>query len=329
MNDRAVALLEQYDIEVQKVRKGRGGIICETPAGEMILKEYAGTEAKLQLQDRILKHIKEQQTIKTDLIIPTREGTLQVKDKDGINYILKTYPEGRECDISEKDECLLAMSLLGKLHNSMKDLEEGGEPADDVLTEYEKHNKELIHIGNFLRKKKQKQPFEWELYRVLDSYIRQAGDVTEGWRKYVQDLDLTEPANTYYHGSYQYHNIVCRNKEWYVINFEKCRPGSQMRDVYLMLRKLLEKNDWQPEFGKALLTAYTQERTLNIQESIDLYYRLAYPEKFWKIVNFYYNAPKAWIPQRNMEKLQMLLEQEENRQKFLKELVEGIYFEKQ
>jgi len=45
-------------------------------------------------------------------------------------------------------------------------------------------------------------------------------------------------------------------------------------------------------------------------------------------VNFYYNTSKAWIPQRNLEKLMKVLEQEKNRQVFLEEMVEGIYFEK-
>ena len=31
MNDRAVGILEQYDIEVVRTVKGRGTIICETP----------------------------------------------------------------------------------------------------------------------------------------------------------------------------------------------------------------------------------------------------------------------------------------------------------
>lgn len=328
MNDKAAALLEQYDIEVQCIRKGRGALLCDTPKGVLIFKEYAGTEAKLQLQDRILKHIQNQNEVKTDDILPTKEGELQVKDKDGVTYILKTYFEGRECNIYEKDECLLAMELLAKLHNSMSGIEADALPVDNVLKEYEKHNKELIRIRNFLRKKRQKQPFERELYQVLDFYIEQAEEVTQGWQSYVQDLDLTEPVTTYYHGNYQYHNIINCDKEWYIINFEKCQQGSPVRDVFLMLRKLLEKNEWQPDYGKELLRAYTQIRPLEVYEAIELYYRLAYPEKFWKIVNFYYNAPKAWIPQRNLEKLQKLLEQEENRQRFLKELVEGIYFER-
>ena len=42
MNDRAVALLEQYEIEVLRTRKGRGAILCDTQQGCLIFKEYTG-----------------------------------------------------------------------------------------------------------------------------------------------------------------------------------------------------------------------------------------------------------------------------------------------
>jgi hypothetical protein len=152
------------------------------------------------------------------------------------------------------------MELLAKLHNSMQKvplLEEIQSVSEDsVLQEYEKRNKELIRIRNFLRKKKQKQIFERELYLVMDVFLEQARTVTEDWSRYAQELHLTETAATYYHGNYQYHNIICYEDEWYVINFERCQQGSQIRDVFLLLRKLLEKNDWQPDFGKELLEAY-------------------------------------------------------------------------
>ena len=43
MNDRAVELLEQYEIEVLHTKKGRGAILCDTSQGTLILKEYTGT----------------------------------------------------------------------------------------------------------------------------------------------------------------------------------------------------------------------------------------------------------------------------------------------
>ena len=42
MNDRAVSVLEQYDLEVERTWKGRGSIHFETKDGIYILKEYKG-----------------------------------------------------------------------------------------------------------------------------------------------------------------------------------------------------------------------------------------------------------------------------------------------
>lgn len=44
MNDRAVALLEQYDCEVLRTRKGRGSILCDTDKGTLAFLEYRGNE---------------------------------------------------------------------------------------------------------------------------------------------------------------------------------------------------------------------------------------------------------------------------------------------
>ena len=60
MNDRAVSLLEQYDLEVLRTRKGRGAILCETSNGLYIFKEYGGSLEKLLFQDKLLKSLKEQ-----------------------------------------------------------------------------------------------------------------------------------------------------------------------------------------------------------------------------------------------------------------------------
>ena len=59
MNDRAIGLLEQYDIEVLRTRKGRGAILCDTKSGCLIFKEYAGNENRILMQDKVLKQIRQ------------------------------------------------------------------------------------------------------------------------------------------------------------------------------------------------------------------------------------------------------------------------------
>ena len=106
MNDRSLSLLEQYEIEVIRTRKGRGAILCDTDQGCLIFKEYAGSAEKLGVQDRLLTQISRMGKVRVEKIIPTREGELSVKDNDGVTYILKTYFEGRECNIYDRSECV-------------------------------------------------------------------------------------------------------------------------------------------------------------------------------------------------------------------------------
>ena len=329
MNDRAVTLLEQYDIEIVKTRKGRGAILCDTPQGTLAFKEYTGTEARLVAENQLLQSITAKGQVCTDALIPTKEGTFSVKDRDGISYILKTYVDGRECDIYNQEECKVAMELLAGLHNAMDSVDTEGKGVNDsLLQEYEKRNRELAHIRSFLGKKGQKQPFERYLKSCIDIYLEQAKQVTEGWRLYEKERGLDQLTVGFCHGDYQYHNILFAEGCWHVVNFEKCHQGSQVTDIYLMMRKLLEKSDWSLELGRDLLEAYQKVRPIAAYDYVDLYYRLAYPEKFWKIANFYMNSRKAWIPEKNMEKLSKVLAQEEAKQAFLEDVFGNMLFSK-
>ncbi len=327
MNDRAVSLLGQYDIEVLRTRKGRGAILCDTNQGCLIFKEYAGNENKIRIQDRLLNHIRETGKIQVESILPTREGSLFVKDMEGNSYVLKTYAEGRECNIYEKKECLEAVRVLARLHGCMElsQTEMDGLPADGFFAgrEYEKHNRELRRVRKYLKQRGQKTGFEIGLLNSFDYFLEQALAVTEEWNRYrLENSRGHERKETvlYCHGDYQYHNILWGQEEWFVVNFEKCLPDNPIRDLYLFLRKLLEKSSWSVSLGKELLAAYQEERPISDESRMDLYYRLAYPEKFWKIVNFYYNSGKAWIPERNREKLEKLVVQEKEKQIFLDEV---------
>ncbi len=327
MNDRAVAVLEQYDIEVYRTGKGRGAILCDTDKGCLIFKEYFGTEEKLQIQNLLLTRIADMGEIDAESIIPNKEGGLSVKDNDGVSYVLKTWREGRECNISDRQECAGAVRVLAELHKCMelpRDVENQVSGLQIPMAfspekEYDKHNKELRKVKKFLQQKGQKTWFEISLQKHFDFFLEQALGVAEDWQQYSH-LKTAEDAVTFCHGDYQYHNILKTSGGWFLINFEKCLRDDPVRDLYLLMRKLLEKGNWDLTLGRELLETYEKERPLSALSRIDLYYRLTYPEKFWKIANFYFNSGKAWIPGKNQEKLDKLLLQEQEKQHFLNEV---------
>ena len=336
MNDRALSLLEQYDIEVLRTRKGRGTFVCEAKNKYMSFQEYNGNPEKLKLQQKVLDRIKDLGLVKSEELIPNKEGQLYVRDGDGVCYILKTYFEGTECNIYENKECIEAVQLLARLHHCMDGviLDEPEETSQQeegafalqrcsVLQEFEKHNRELMRVRSYLKKKGQKQVFEARLLSVMDYFIQQALSVTQEWRQIAEEYG-TDAENgqreCICHGDYQYHNILRTTDGWRIVNLEKIQLDDPVRDLYLFMRKVMEKNNWNIVQGREILGAYNAVRALDGYSMQDLYHRFAYPEKFWKITNFYYNSSKAWIPEKNLEKLEKVLNQEKMKQKFLKEL---------
>ncbi len=326
MNDRSLSLLEQYDIEVLRTRKGRGTFVCETKQGNFTFQEYKGNPEKLKIQQAILKRIKELGIVKAEELLPTKEGQLFVKDSDGVGYILKTCCEGYECDIYNNRECAEAVQQLARLHHCMEGMqypaieEENTQqyilPPYSPLKEYEKHNRELMRVWSYLKKKGQKQVFEKRLQNSVEYFMEQGKQVADSWKQ----VEQTQDAAGLCHGDYQYHNIIHGTDGWHIVNFEKLQADDPVRDLYLFLRKVMEKNDWDVTVGRELLNAYEAIRNLNQYSKSDLYHRFLYPEKFWKIANFYYNSPKAWIPEKNLEKLEKVISQEKMKQKFIEEV---------
>ena len=57
MNDRGLKVLEQYDLEVTAMRRGRGSYILDTTDGIRILSDCTYSEHKAQFQNRVMEQI--------------------------------------------------------------------------------------------------------------------------------------------------------------------------------------------------------------------------------------------------------------------------------
>ncbi|MGN1148572.1 MAG: CotS family spore coat protein [Lachnospiraceae bacterium] len=331
MNDRAISLLDHYDIEVLRTRKGRGAILCDTDKGCLIFKEYIGNPEKIKVQNLLLKKILQSGILPVEEILPTKEEGLLVEDMDGKRYTLKTYFESRECNIHDIEECMEAVRALARLHKVMcldkEEMQNCDMQVFSVGKEYEKHNRELRKVWRYLRGKSQKSLFETVLLQEYDYYLEQALEMTCEWQAFAceSDLEYIREQGMFCHGDYQYHNIIKTGQGFSVINFERCLLDNPVRDLCLFMRKLLEKSNWSEKLGDSLLEAYNSVRPLSARSFVELYYRLAYPEKFWKIVNFYYNSRKVWIPEKNKEKLEVLSGQEKEKQAFLEAVFRTVH----
>ena len=322
MNDKALAVLEKYDIEVLRSWKGRSAILCETKSGIKILKEYKGSEKRLSTQQKLLEKIEEKGFEKKEKIIVSKEGELLVKDEEMNSYYLKEYRDGKECNLKDCQETGKAAAQLALLHKAMflpDFIEEENIMVSSPIEEFEKHTKELRKVKKYIRLKRQKDDFEYYLYQNFNLFLEKAERALEEMKQnpFVFSCDNFRKKGKLCHGDLQHHNVLMEQGDVYFINFEKFVIDDAMRDLSLFLRKTMEKNNWSAELGGYILQSYEKENTISAEQKLQLYYRLYYPEKFWKIVNFYFNSSKAWIPVKNTEKLKMLIKAEEEKNQFL------------
>lgn len=313
---RTEQILEAYPCEFTGNSKGRGAILCTDSEGVCLLKEYKGSIHRLELMESVLEYLAGQGFL-AERLVRTTEGEVSYKDTDGTAYFLRRYFQGRECDTRNRDEILGVIRHMAKLHLLLKEFDPGElqlPESDSIVSgQWEKHTRELKKMKNYTRNKKKKNNFEEEFLRSYDQYMEQAKQVLELEAK----TPVPEGVKQLCHGDFNQHNLLFTKDGLAVVGFEKLRVDLCISDLTNFMRKIMEKHDWNSGLGMDMFLAYNSVRQLEGWELRQLYMRLLYPEKFWKIVNHYYNARKTWVSGRNIEKLVNLSEQEEKREEFL------------
>lgn len=335
MREYELEVLEQYDIEVRSTRKIRGAFFCDTDQGGLLLKEVHFSEKRAPLLYQLCLQLKEEGFDLVDLPVLTKEGNCLSVYRDGTHYLLKHWFTGRECDVRKEAEVLQGVRNLARLHQVMfwraddfiVGREQGQaeewnetmllEPAcgHNLNEEYLRHNRELRKVREYIRRKSRKEEFELlylkhfsEMSQLADLVIRRM-ETTEYDRLYKESI----AGKCLVHGDYNYHNLLFVQGAIATTGFERFHIEIQMADFYYFFRKVMEKHGWKESLGVKMLEAYDGVRPLEKAEKEYLALRLLYPEKFWKIANSYYHSNKAWVPQKNTEKLKICVSQTEGK----------------
>ena len=120
MNEKGLIVLEQYELDVRSARRGRGSFLVDTDQGLKLLTEYAGTEGRLEFQDRVIRELREKGLERLDFPVRNKEGGFLVKDREETTYLLREWHEGRECDVRELSEVEEAVRALAFLHRNFQ-----------------------------------------------------------------------------------------------------------------------------------------------------------------------------------------------------------------
>ena len=89
----------------------------------------------------------------------------------------------------------------------------------------------------------------------------------------------------------------------------------------------MEKHDWDINVAYRLVDEYDRCKPLDDTDIEMLVALLSFPEKFWKIINQYYNAGKAWVPAKNIDKLKTVIAQNRHRRELIDKILNTGYLD--
>ncbi|MDO5407262.1 MAG: spore coat protein CotS [Eubacteriales bacterium] len=324
MNDNYLEVLEQYEGETTEVRRGRGAWICERSDGVKLLKEYRGTLKRLEFEEAVLAGLRTLGLESVDQYVRNREGELFSTAEDGTRFILKDWFTDRECSLKDSREILGAVSWIAKLHRAFRqipwqeDWNSGSMLPPGLAQEMQRHSREMKRVRTFISGKRKKSEFELCVMQHFEEYYGQALKAQKG----LELLGKGQGEDRLFlcHGDLNQHHILMGGGQAAFIEFSQMHRGEQMEDLYHFMRKVMEKHGWNEHLGLSMLESYDRILPVGEQDKECLYYLFLYPEKYWKQLNYYNNANKAWVPEKNVEKLKSLQIQQEYKMQFLRKI---------
>ncbi len=362
MEDRSQEALKQYRLKIYNIYKARGAYILETDCGLKLYRCFEGSKNRAIFENMVKEYLFLHGYDNVDLFVRTIDDEIISEDSAGCRYIMKNWFWGEECNLKDMLQIDMACTNLARIHNLLKDMDLTREQLEHnlqgSLTEtFEKRNRELKRVKGYIREKRQKNEFEILYMNYFDTFFGQGIMAARELQSSSYDKLMAEAVRQrrICHGNYNYHNIIMLKSKneafskpyippgWVsrqpvsvtdvsssynqmiaTTNFEKSNIGLQIYDLYQFIRKVMEKNDWDIIYGSSMIEAYDRVKPISKEEMGILYVLLLYPEKFWKITNYYYNGKKSWLSERNLQKLCSIGEQNKKKEAFLNKLASII-----
>ncbi|QUI21365.1 CotS family spore coat protein [Vallitalea pronyensis] len=323
-------IFEQFQVKVKNGYKGRGAYILDTDKGLKLFKEIRMRKEKIKFMYEIEEYLHNKGFTNIDRLNVSINHDPYIEE-DGTLYILKNWVNGREIFFNDEEEIYKAVKNLAILSKSGTNFPRGSKYKNYIklgtlCTKLNKHNVELVRIRNKIRRVGKWSEFDISFLSSFHYYHQKAVEAlslmeASGYDKLIEHYKKKNPI---IHGQYIHHNILVGNKKLYTMNFDYCNIDLPVIDLYRLLRKVLEKNDWHVKLGIKAIDIYNSISPLSTEELQTLLYLIMYPEKFWKISNYYFNLNRAWKPKQSLIKLNKLIAQKDKKERFVKALQKSL-----
>lgn len=321
MGDLDKEISKEYDLKVKNIIPLKDFFIIDSSDGKKILRKLNFSPERIRFIHGAKEHLYRNNFCNLDRFICTKDG-LPYINYEGANYTVTDVFEGRECDLEQREDVIKASIALAKMHQASRGyVPPTGSLVKDELGNIPVHfQKRLEEIKRVKRiAQREKGSFDYLILQYVDYFYSLGEDAVNLLRhsKYNQLVEQTRNERLFCHHDYTHSNIIIGNSETAIVNFNLVSFELKVYDVANLLRRKMRKCFWDIKEAKVIIDSYTSVEPISEDEFFVMKIMLQFPQKFWRVVNKYYNSRRSWRDRTFEKKFQEVIEEIEYHKQFL------------
>ncbi len=321
MGDLEKEISQEYEFTVKNIIPFKDFFIIDSSAGKKVLRKLNFSSERIWFIHGAKEHLYKNNFCNLDRFICTKDG-LPYINIDGTIYTITETVRGRECDLEKKEDVIKASIALAEMHNASR----GYIPPQQSIVKDELGNlpshfmKRLDEIKRIKKTaQREKGCLDYLILRHLD-YFYNLGENTVNLireSKYEKLVEKTREERLFCHHDYTHSNIIIGDSETSIINFSLCSFELKVYDIANLLRRKMRKCYWDIKEAKVIIDAYTSVEPISEDEFFIMKLMLQFPQKFWRVVNKYYNSRRSWRDRTFERKFNDVIDEIEYHKQFL------------
>jgi len=315
-------LAQCFGIDVKSIYPYKDAYVAVTSAGKKLVKRVMFSPERLKFVHGAKEHLVNNGFTGVDRYIVTQTGEPGFWCGDFL-YVMTDYIEGRESCFDDDEDLGKAAEALAAMHRASAGYvpPEGSRARDDLGRLPAYFSKRLNDIRKMRKQaRKGKSRFDHLFLQYADYFIGMGENAMERLSSSSYDalVDRTRNERTFCHHDYTHHNILLDGRRVTITNFDYCCFELRAYDIANLIRRKMRRCSWDISKAELIAEAYNKISPLCREEFEIVGIMLEFPQKFWRVVNRYYNSRRSWSEKVFMGRLEEVIEETRPLEVFLK-----------
>lgn len=328
MSDLQKEISQEYEITVKNIIPFKDFFIIESSEGKRVLRKLNFSKERILFIHGAKEHLFRNNFYNIDRFICNKKG-LPYLHIDGSNYVITDVIQGRECDLDKREDVIKSSIALAQMHISSR----GYIPPEQSLikddlgklpAQFIKRLEEIKRVKKAAQK--EKGNLDYLILQYIDYFYDLGEDAINSIKKskYDELVEITRKEKLFCHHDYTHSNIIIGDNKTSIINFSLCSFELKIYDLANLLRRKMRKCNWDINEAKVIVDAYRTVEPISEEEFLVMKIMLQFPQKFWRVINKYYNSRRCWRDRTFERKFKEVIDEIKYHKKFI-EKYDSLY----